>query len=241
MTRIVYLYGELMSQYGEYSSLTLLRARLESAGEAVAIDRVNEGDALDLTGCDLLYIPAGTERSLLAAANAIAKHTDEIESYCVSGGLALLTGNAGALFGGAIESFDGSFAEGLGLLDLDAKIIDKRRYSEFIMNSNELGGGIIGAINTSVEFTSREEPLFEIEFDAAHILGESYEGTKKGRVFATQLIGPLLVRTPAALDYFASAASGLSLPESTAEWRRYSEAGYKSALATLKRESGAVK
>lgn len=241
MTRIVYLFGELMSQYGEYAALELLRARLESAGENVVTDRVNEGQPLDLSGCDLLYIPAGTERSLLAAAKAAAPYADEIARYCDEGGLALLTGNAGALFGGSIERFDGEKAEGLGLLDADAVIIDKRRYSEFIMDSNELGANVIGAINTSTEFTARETPLFEIRFDAARILSERYEGVKKGRVFATQLIGPLLVRNPAALDYFAREACSHELPPCGERWRAYSEAGYASALNTLKKESGAVR
>ncbi|MDO4566989.1 MAG: hypothetical protein Q4B42_06625, partial [Oscillospiraceae bacterium] len=211
MIKIVWLFGELMSLYGEHAALEFLKRRLEEAGEETLIERVEEGGELNLSDCSLLYIPAGTEKSLLAAARHIAAYKQEIDGYCARGGLALLTGNAPALFCREIKSFGGSKAEGLGIFDGEAEILDKRRYSEFIMRSNILLGYTIGAINSSLKLMHSETPLFKVLFDAAKILPERSEGIVKGGVFATQLIGPLLVRNPAALDFFASKAAGHEL------------------------------
>ncbi|MEG0751289.1 MAG: hypothetical protein RR998_01665 [Oscillospiraceae bacterium] len=240
MIKIVYVYGALLSQYGEYAALKYLEARLSDSGESVEIARMTPSDNLELSGCDLLYIPPGTERSLLEAAERLAKDKSEITSYCENGGLALLTGNASALFARSISHFSGDTTDGLGIFDMDASVIDARRYSEFIMTSDRLPGETIGAINTSIEFESAEMPLFDVRFDAANILHIPFEGAVRGNVFATQLIGPLLVRNPALLDYFCAEMCGHELPACSEDWHRYALAGYSSALATLKKESGAV-
>lgn len=237
MKKIVWLYGGLMSQYGGYSALKFLQKRLESAGESVEIKNVAPGESVNLADCGLLLLPPGTERSLLAAADAAARIAPELIAYCRDGGTVLATGNAGALLGHRITSFDGASVEGLGVLDINADISPKRFYSEFIMDSSLLGNNVIGAINTSTLFSGSEKPLFEVKFDAAHILADSREGFVRDNVFATQLIGPMLVRNPAVLDIFCERLCGHELAPCEDAWRKFSEAGYESALATLQKES----
>lgn len=237
MKKVVWLYGGLMSQYGGYSALKFIEKRLASEGESVEIERVVPGESVDLSNCGLLLLPPGTERSLLAAAEAISGIAGEIKAYCEGGGMLLATGNSGALLGQRITSFDGDLVEGAGVLDITADISPRRLYSEFIMNSDILGSDIIGAINTSTVFEGGEKPLFEVCFDAAHILSGKSEGFVKNNVFATQLVGPMLVRNPAVLDYFCARLCGHELKHCDESWRKYSEAGYASVLATLKKEN----
>ncbi len=238
MIRIVCAYSDLMNLYGEYAAPLFLKARLQRAGEEVEISRFTLGETPDLHRCDLLLFSAGTERSMLRALDDLRDKRAEIAEYIRANGRVLLTGNAGALFANSVTEADGTVHEGLGLLDGTVSLTGKRRYAEYIMHGARLGRDIIGSINTSAEFRWNETPLFEVEFQSEKLLPEKSEGAVKNNVLATQLTGPLLVRNPHVLDRTCASLLGKPLPPCTASWRVYSEAGYASALATLKKESG---
>ena len=175
---------------------------------------------------------------MLRALDDLRGKRDLIADYVNAHGRVLLTGNAGALFAGTVAEPDGAVHEGLGLLDGAVTLTGKRRYAEYILQSERLGRDILGSINSSAEFRWNETPLFSVEFESERLLPEKAEGAVKNNVLATQITGPLLVRNPHILDRTCAALLGRPLPPCAASWRVYSEAGYKSALATLKKESG---
>ena len=238
MNRIVVGYPDLLNLYGGWAAPELLRRRLESAGETAAVDTFSVGSAPDLTHCDLLLFPAGTERALAAALDDLAPHRESLRAYLEAGGLALCTGNAGALLCRSFTDLAGRAHEGLGFLDAEARQIPKRRYAEYILSSPLLGPDVIGAINTSVEFAGAETPLWTVEYESEPLLPGKTEGFVRGNAFATQLVGPLLVRNPRLLDLFCAKLCGHELPPGADDWYVYACRGYESALATLKKEAG---
>lgn len=238
MIRILTAYADLMNQYGEYAALRVLRARLEAAGEQVEIDGFSLGDTPSLENCDLLYCPAGTELSMLAARADARRLEDKLTDYFERGGLALCTGNAMGLFAKTVRRTDGEKCEGIGWLDCELRLLPGRRYTELLAQSGVFSGELVGSINSSMQVESREEPLFEVLFDASGALGAPFEGMKRQNLLATQMTGPLLVRNPFALDDLCERLCGHALPECTESWYAYAVAGWKNAVDTLKKESG---
>ena len=62
--KILHLFPKLLSLYGEYGNVAVLRRALADAGWTVTVDRYETG-ALDLDGYAFIYIGAGTEDNLL--------------------------------------------------------------------------------------------------------------------------------------------------------------------------------
>ena len=71
--KILHFYPDLMSLYGSYANVAVLKRYLEGMGNAVAVEQVLPGQAADLTGADFLFMGAGTERSQKAALADFAK------------------------------------------------------------------------------------------------------------------------------------------------------------------------
>ncbi len=238
MINIVTAYADLMNQYGEYAALEVLRKRLEAAGETVTVRALAPGGMPDLSGCDLLYCPAGTEKAMLAARAEVNRHAAAFTAYFERGGLALCTGNAMGLFAKNVRDAAGKAHDGMDWLDCDLNILPTRSYTELIAQSGEFSGEIIGAVNSSLQVESREQPLFKVMFDASGALGAPYEGMVKNNLLATQLTGPLLVRNPFLLDELCERLCGHALAPCEETWYAYAVAGWQSALATLKKASG---
>lgn len=237
MLKILHVYPDLLSLYGEYANVKALAQRLAAAGETVEVVSRSTGERLPLADTDLVYIGAGTEAKLLAAADDLQRHKDKLLAYLEKGGLVLATGNAVALFGNTITAADGTVTQGLGAVDADAVLDGKRRYAEVVAGCDLTAEKVVGAINTSMKLTVRETPLFKVELASEAFVGAA-EGYVKGGLFATELCGPLLVRNPALLDVFAAKVAKKDLPPCEEGWYRFARAGYSRVLETLGKEAG---
>lgn len=239
MIRIVHAYPDLMNIYGDYANIALLQKRLECAGHTVLVTHFSVTEEISLSGCDLLYFGAGTEKAMVAALRDLAEHAGEISSFAAFGGCVLATGNAMALLGNRVVAQDGEVLEGLALLDYESAVQPGRRYAEYILSTTLTAQPIVGAVNTSLAVSGDARPLFSVEActekqrDPAVALGAIWRN-----VCATQLCGPLLVRNPALLDAYAMLLTRDAVAPCEADWYRYAAAGYASALATLKKETG---
>ena len=65
--KIIHFYPDLMSLYGSWANVALLRRHLEDLGNTVTVEAVLPGQTADLTDADFLYLGAGTERAQKAA------------------------------------------------------------------------------------------------------------------------------------------------------------------------------
>lgn len=235
MAKIVYLYKDLLGLYGEYANIDALVKRLAFDKIKAEVELVDFGDKLDLQKADLLYVGAGTEGRMLAALSDFSEKKDAVNEYIQGGGLVLATGNSLSLFCDRITANDSEEYRGIGAANATVQIDDKRRYGEFIMNCSMSDDKIIGSINTSLTVSSSEDPVFNVEFSSAKILTSKTEGVRKNNLFLTQLVGPLLVRNPSLLDWFAKKTSKKELSVCTEDWYKYMVAGYEHVLDTLQK------
>ena len=69
--KIIHFYPDLMSLYGSYANVSVLRRYLEALGCAVTVQAVVPGEGADITGADFLFMGAGTERAQRFAAGGL--------------------------------------------------------------------------------------------------------------------------------------------------------------------------
>ena len=61
--KILHFYPDLMSLYGSYANVSILKRTLEEMGNTATVERVELGGDADLTHADFVYMGAGTERA----------------------------------------------------------------------------------------------------------------------------------------------------------------------------------
>ena len=77
---ILHLYPEMMSLYGEYANLKVLRRHLEKLGVTANLQGVPCGETPDFDGVDMVYMGAGTERAAQAAMADFARYGDALKA-----------------------------------------------------------------------------------------------------------------------------------------------------------------
>ena len=78
--RILHFYPDLMSLYGSYANVSILKRTLEAMGNSVTVERVELGGDADLTHADFVYMGAGTERAQKAALLNFSKLGDAVKA-----------------------------------------------------------------------------------------------------------------------------------------------------------------
>ena len=97
--RIIHFYPDLMSLYGSYANVAVLRRYLEALGNTITVETVVPGQEADLAGADFLFMGAGTERSQKAALADFARFGSAVKAAAESGTAMLFAGTAMELLG----------------------------------------------------------------------------------------------------------------------------------------------
>ena len=58
--KLLHFYPDLMSLYGSYANVSILKRTLEAMGNTVAVERVRPGEDADIADADFIYMGAGT-------------------------------------------------------------------------------------------------------------------------------------------------------------------------------------
>lgn len=206
--KILHLFPKLLSLYGEYGNLLVLRSTLENHGYAVQIDHY-EGGVLSLEGYDLVYVGTGTEDNLMEAIRRLMPYSAEIKASIDGGMHWLATGNAMTLFGATVSRY-GAVSQALGCFDYSTDIQDDRRYLGDVLTEAAFGSPMVGFINTSSIFEGITTPLLTLKLGTS--LGNNKkdcaDGIYTGNFYGTQLIGPVLVKNPHFLCQICSELTG---------------------------------
>ena len=207
--KIVHAYSDLLNLYGEYANVSALARLLTQNGHEVEIEHVTIGQPLRLSDCDFLYIGAGTERKQKRALAHLRGYADELRAYVERGGAALLTGNALEMLGKSITDADGVEHAGLGLFDFTVREQRKTRITgDAIVCFDELPDPLIGFVNRCSTAEGMAPAPFTVDRGPASDETARTEGVRRRNLFGTYLTGPLLVKNPHFLHYFASLAVG---------------------------------
>ena len=204
--RILHFYPDLMSLYGSYANVSILKRTLEAMGNSVTVERVAPGADADLAHADFVYMGAGTERAQKAALMHFLKLGNRVKTAAEQGVPMLFAGNSMELLGSSITDDTGKVYEGVGLAGF-ASVQNKKRFVEDVYGHTDLyEDAVVGFINRCSVITGVKTPLVT-SMDMGH--GNEGpcgpEGYHKGSVFASQLTGPILVKNPALLKIVVQA------------------------------------
>lgn len=226
------LFPEICSLYGDLQNIYYLK-RCCPALDIVETDLHSTPLFLreDVT---LVYMGSTTEQGLRLAADALRPHRDVIAARVDAGQLLLLTGNAQDVFCQAMESDSADTIPGLGLLPGTARYTMMKRHNSFFLGSFEdmdvvgfksLFGFLHGAPESDGWFTAQR--------GIGRTPDTTLEGFRRGGLYATSLIGPLLVLNPPLCQWLLRR---MGAPDTLA-FQEAAYASYEKRLAEF-RESG---
>ncbi len=194
--KLLHLYPNLMNMYGDYANILALKKHLEDQGLTVKVDYKDINEDIDFSLYDFIYMGSGTESKELIALNDIIRYKDEFNNLVNNNKVILFTGNASELLG---KSIDDNLA--LNVFDFKTQHIDKRYTGDVIVYNDEIGE-LVGFVNkSSIISGDKEHKLFKYIFKDNNLNDEEYEGYIKNNAFATELIGPILLKNPNFMKY----------------------------------------
>ncbi len=117
--RLVHLYPDLMSVYGDRGNVLALARRAEWRGIAVDVTERSLGDTLDPADVDLVFFGGGQDREQAVVSPDFLQQKGEAVRQAVEGGAALLSVCGGyQLLGQSYTTVDGQELPGAGLFDI---------------------------------------------------------------------------------------------------------------------------
>lgn len=215
--KIVHLFPELMSLYGEYANLAVLRRRLERMGVTVEVIGVDCDSTPDFSDADMIYMGAGTERNQKFALKKLLPYADALKAAAERGTLLLFTGNAMPMLGKTITDAQGASHDALALADFTTVESDKRTGVDIVAVPALWEEQAVGFMNKCSVTKGITTPLFSaLPLGFGNESEGGAEGYVSGNVLATHITGPVLVKNPAFTDLVIRrlfAAKDWELPE----------------------------
>ena len=206
--RLVWIYPDLLSTYGDRGNLIMLARRARLRGLAVDPVQVNSDQPVPAQG-DVYLLGGGEDLPQILAAQRLragggmaAAVANGAVVFAVCAGDQLI----GTVFGGA----QGEPVDGLGLLDISSGRGDRRGVGEVVADVDpQLGVPRLTGFENHQGVTRlgpEVQPLARVLHGVGN--GDGTEGAYAGRILGTYLHGPALVRNPALADLLLSWAAG---------------------------------
>ena len=206
--RLVWVYPDLLSTYGDRGNVLMLERRARLRGIPVEVTEVNsdqrvprDGDVYLMGGGEDLPQTLATRRLLVDRGLHEAAGRGAVV-FAVCAGYQML----GMEFGGA----DDAPVEGLGLLDIRSGRGERRAVGEIVADVDPgLNVGRLTGFENHQGVTQlgpRVRPLATTALGTGN--GDGTEGAYAGRVLGTYLHGPALVRNPNLADLLLYWAAG---------------------------------
>jgi CobQ-like glutamine amidotransferase family enzyme len=210
--RLVWIYPDLLSTYGDRGNLLVLARRARLRGIPAEIAEVTS-DRRVPAGGDIYLLGGGEDlpqvlaaRRLRAGGGLSAAVSRGAVVFAVCAGYQL----AGTEFGGP----DGEPVPGLGLLDIRSGRGERRGVGEIIADADPaLGVQRLTGFENHQGVTRRGpqvKPLAAVVTGVGN--GDGTEGAYSGRVVGTYLHGPVLVRNPGLADLLLGWVAGMLPP-----------------------------
>ena len=238
--RIIHFYPDLMSLYGSYANVSVLRRALEQLGNTVNVERADLGGAADISGADFLFLGAGTERRQKFALEDFVRYGDAVKAAAESGTAMLFAGTAMELLGREIIDAQGNTFHGIGLGGFTAKQSAKRTVGDVYGHTDLYADAVVGFMNKSSVLEGVDTPLLtSLDMGFGNETARGGEGFRYKNVLGSHLTGPLLVKNPRMLDAVITAIyekRGQAVPQLPRD--EYAEQGYAVTAQALKERCG---
>lgn len=209
MINVLHLYYDLLNLYGENANTRSIKYNLELNKIKVNIDLKSLNDEIDFNKYDLIYIGSGSEDNMKLALQDILKRKKEIKKFIESNKYLILTGSSMDLFGKHIKTLDDKL-DALNIFDYYTEYLTEtnlknaaknRIVGEIKATTDLINETIIGFQNRCDLVHNIKTPLFKTQTQYSNDLTNEEEGFTYKNVYATHIIGPLLIRNPYFTDY----------------------------------------
>jgi lipid II isoglutaminyl synthase (glutamine-hydrolysing) len=221
--RLVWVYPDLLSTYGDRGNLLILERRAQLRGIPTEPICVNADQSVPLEG-DIYLLGGGEDLPQILAARRLRD----------DGGLAAAAGRGAVIFavcagyqllGSEFAGEEGQPVPGLDILDMSSGRGERRGVGEILADVDPaLGVPRLTGFENHQGVTRpgpSARPLASVVSGVGN--GDGTEGAYAGRVLGTYLHGPALVRNPALADLLLSWAAGplTALPDADEQWTRH--------------------
>ena len=186
--KILYLYPDFMSLYGDNGNVRILERRLKDQGfDVEIIKRTITDSTITFDDADFVYMGSGFESNRNLVAKHLAQFRDGLVKAIDDGVPMLFTGNAYDVLGSSVVTPDRNEVRCLGIFDFD--VIDQleKRYTGDVVLAGVLKGD--GALAFEVTKVIGSVPLTK-------------DGVRKNNLLGISLIGPLLLKNPKIAESF---------------------------------------
>ena len=235
--KLIHFYPDLMSLYGSYANVAVLKRRLEQMGNTVTVETVAPGQSCEITSADFLFMGAGTERAQKAALADFIRYEGAVKAAAEAGVSMLFAGTSMELLGKTITDDAGKEYAALGLAEFTT-VQSKKRFVEDVYGITDLyPEAVVGFVNKSSTISGVETPLLTaVQLGYGNEGLKTPEGFRYKHVIGSHLTGPILVKNPRLLDKVISAIyeqRGESLPAELPA-NQWTEDGYAITAEALK-------
>ncbi|NLW70312.1 MAG: hypothetical protein GX061_04445 [Eubacteriaceae bacterium] len=158
---------------------------------------VNETPRFLSGDMDLVYICSMSEKSQQLAIEKLSSFSGVLrEAFKNKKTFFLLTGNAFEIFGEGITDEKGEKLPALGLLGCHSKRFAPKRHNSLLLGNFEDIEVLGYTSRFSHSYAEGEQSLFEITKGSGMNENVKYEGIKRENLWATYMLGPLLIANP---------------------------------------------
>ena len=209
--RLVHLYPDLMSVYGDRGNVLALVRRAEWRGIDVEVNQLSVGDELDPSEADLIFFGGGQDREQEVVSPDFLRQKGEAVRQAVEDGAALLSVCGGyQLLGQSYTTVDGQELPGAGLFDVRSVPGPKRHIGNVLIETF-----LDGQPRTLVGFENHSgrtylgkgvEPLGRAVVGAGNNGEDHTEGAIYKGAIGCYLHGSLLPKNPWLADRLLMAA-----------------------------------
>jgi CobQ-like glutamine amidotransferase family enzyme len=134
--RLIHLYPDLMSVYGDRGNVLALVRRAEWRGIDVEVNQLSVGDELDPSEADLIFFGGGQDREQEVVSPDFLRQKGEAVRQAVEDGAALLSVCGGyQLLGQSYTTVDGQELPGAGLFDVRSVPGPKRHIGNVLVET----------------------------------------------------------------------------------------------------------
>lgn len=205
--KLIHFYPDLMSLYGSYANVAVLKRHLEALGNSVTVETIAPGAAeAELVDPDFIFMGAGTERAQKAALSDFIRYKSAIQSAADNGIAMLFAGTSMELLGKSITDDAGTGYSGIGLTEFTT-VQGEKRFVEDVFGTTDLyPEPMVGFINKCSVISGVESPLLtSVQLGYGNEGLKTPEGFRYKNVIGSHLTGPILVKNPRLLDWVVSA------------------------------------
>ncbi|MCX5943919.1 MAG: glutamine amidotransferase [Cyanobacteria bacterium] len=211
--RLVHLYPDFLGSYGQRGNAQVLSQRCRWRGIAVERLELSYGEAIP-SQADLYLLAGGHTAGLAVVAEAL-RQQHGLRKASERGAVILAIGSGLHLLGESIELSTGERIRGLGLLPLQARPSRCRRFGPVVgqplipIESPLLG---FEDHQMTLSLPQGSQPIASLQLGEGNGGELRHEGLRHGRVWGTNLRGPVLALNPSLADLLLVELLGVLAP-----------------------------